>query len=100
MEGRVEVCYGNKWGGICSPNHNYWGMYEASAVCRQLGFYPYDAITFNKATLESDPLPITLMLNTVIIVQKDFLTATIMNQIITTTTTLLPHLDHTLVTMG
>ena len=53
------------------------------------------------ATLESDPLPITLVLITVIIVQKDFLTATIMNQIITTTTTtLLPHLDHTLVTMG
>ena len=47
LEGRVEVCYGNKWGGICSPNYYYWGTYEASAVCRQLGFYPYDAITFN-----------------------------------------------------
>ena len=47
MEGRVEACYGNTWGGICSPNYYYWGTNEASAVCRQLGFFPYDAITFN-----------------------------------------------------
>ena len=51
------------------------------------------------ATLESDPLPITLVLITVIIVRKDFLTATIMIKIIMTIFTLLPHLDHTHVAM-
>ena len=49
MEGRVEVCYGKNWGGICSSNYYNWGPKEASAVCRQLGYFPYDAIAFNNS---------------------------------------------------
>ena len=41
-------------------------------------------------TLESGQLPITLVLITVIIVLKDFLTATIMTKIAISTITLLP----------
>lgn len=48
FEGRVEVCYNNTWGGICSTHYYYyWGPKEASAVCTQLGYFPYDAIAYN-----------------------------------------------------
>ena len=34
-EGRVEICYENRWGTICD---NGWSNEDAKVVCRQLGF--------------------------------------------------------------
>ena len=41
LNGRVEVCYSNQWGGVCS--HYTWSQNQPTVVCRQLG-YPYDAV--------------------------------------------------------
>ena len=38
LNGRVEVCYNNQWGGVCSPSGTTWGREEATVVCRQLGY--------------------------------------------------------------
>ena len=35
LEGRVEICYKNQWGTVCSDG---FGASEISVVCRQLGF--------------------------------------------------------------
>ena len=40
-EGRVEICYLNQWGTICSSY--IWSIYEAQVVCHQLG-YPRSGI--------------------------------------------------------
>ena len=42
-EGRIEICYNNKWRTMCQSSyyyHYYYGSYErvASTLCNQLGF--------------------------------------------------------------
>lgn len=44
LNGRVEVCYRDQWGGVCSQSE--YSRKEATVVCRQLG-YPYDAVAYS-----------------------------------------------------
>ena len=48
LNGRVEVCYNNQWGGVCSPSGIKWGQEEATVVCRQLG-YPHGGIAYSSS---------------------------------------------------
>ena len=34
-EGRLEICYNEIWGTVCS---NVWDSYEIKVACRELGF--------------------------------------------------------------
>ncbi|KAL5499942.1 hypothetical protein EMCRGX_G011417 [Ephydatia muelleri] len=37
LEGTVEVCALGQWGTIAAPDNRYFGIEEATVVCRQLG---------------------------------------------------------------
>ena len=37
LEGRLEVCFYNQWGTMCS-NGSMWTSNEAIVACRQLGY--------------------------------------------------------------
>lgn len=43
-EGRVEICFSNTWGAVCSSSQTFYSSTfdteEAAVVCRQLGFIP------------------------------------------------------------
>jgi deleted-in-malignant-brain-tumors protein 1 len=57
MEGRVEICFNNTWGTVCD---DFWGGNDATVVCRQLGFSPFNAIATVRASYGMGTGPIYL----------------------------------------
>ena len=56
-QGRVEICFNNTWGTVCD---DFWGVNEASVVCRQLGFSPSGALATVRAFFGQGTGPIFL----------------------------------------
>ena len=42
-EGRVEICLGGSWGGVCKDS---WTYEDARVACKQFG-YPYTGMAIN-----------------------------------------------------
>ena len=50
IEGRVEICYGGRWGVVYAAGGTTWTLREDSVVCRQLQYAPValEAFTYSK----------------------------------------------------
>ena len=58
-EGRVEVCLGGSWGGVC---FNSWTYEDARVVCKQLG-YPYTGMAIISLQLILIDVSVNIYLN-------------------------------------
>ena len=38
MEGRVEICYGNVWYGVCADNYDSYYYKNPNIICKALGY--------------------------------------------------------------
>ena len=56
-EGRVEFCVSNTWGTICD---DFWGVPDATVVCRQLGWSVMNAEALRNAPFGTGNGAITL----------------------------------------